>query len=194
MAVGVVDHPSALTRRKRPQSLPSCGRLCLEDLIALGQSDPGLLAAGPEMRCRAQPGRIVQRACSHAPQAVIRTRCTANPRATFRANPTGHHASAISSPLHCSRLYPREAETPGGNDDAHREGAAGQTLAIDARARVDQLRRFGDLIADLAALTAAGLWKFHGMTPPPFSGFCNDSKPIAAKPAQPETWRRRSVR
>jgi hypothetical protein len=28
-------------------------------------------------------------------------------------------------------------------------------------AGVDQLRRFGDLIADRAALTTAGLWEFH---------------------------------
>ena len=46
-------------------------------------------------------------------------------------------------------------------DEPHREGAARQALAIGAVARVDQLRSFGDLVADLAALAAAALGKFH---------------------------------
>jgi len=50
-----------------------CGRLRLENLIALGQCDPGLFTSGPEMRCRAQPGCIVQRASPHAAQAIIQT-------------------------------------------------------------------------------------------------------------------------
>jgi hypothetical protein len=40
------------------------------------------------------------------------------------------------------------------------EGAARQALTIGAVARVDQLRSFGDLIANLAALAAAGLGNF----------------------------------
>jgi hypothetical protein len=31
--------------------------------------------------------------------------------------------------------------------------------------QVDHLRFFGDLVADFAALTAAGLWKLHAITP-----------------------------
>jgi hypothetical protein len=38
-------------------------------------------------------------------------------------------------------------------------------------ARVDQLRRFGDLVAELAALGAAGLLKLHANVSPAFAVF-----------------------
>src|SRR5438270_12644188 len=46
---------------------------------------------------------------------------------------------------------------PTRDDDPHAERAARKALAISAVARVDQLRRFADLIPDLAALAAASL-------------------------------------
>jgi hypothetical protein len=128
------------------------------------------------MRGRAQPGCIVQRACPHATQAVIGTRRAANPGATLRANPSADHAPAISSPLDCSWLYAHETEGTVIYDDRQGERATGQALTIDTVACVNQLWRFGDLITDLAALTAASLWKFPGTTPPPLLRFgpCNN--------------------
>src|SRR5205814_10574456 len=77
------------------------------------------------------------------------------------SNPPRAGPPAVGKPLKRTRLDTAEPESPLGDDYAHREGAAGQPLAIAAMARVDQLRRFGDLVADLAALTSAGLWKLH---------------------------------
>jgi hypothetical protein len=70
------------------------GRLSLENLIALGQRDPGLLAAGPDVPSRPQPGCIVQSARTHAAHA-IRPRHAANPAATLRANQSGVYAPTI---------------------------------------------------------------------------------------------------
>jgi hypothetical protein len=53
-----------------------------------------------------------------------------------------------------------------GHDNAHREGAARQPLAIPAMARVDELREFGDLIANFTALATAGLRELHVIPPP----------------------------
>jgi hypothetical protein len=61
-----------------------------------------------------------------------------------------------------SWLNPAEPEPVLWYDYSNPEGAAAQTLAILAMAGVDQLRRFGDLVADLAAFAAAGLRKLHG--------------------------------
>src|SRR5438270_239376 len=59
------------------------------------------------------------------------------------------------------RVSPAEPERPFRDHDAQRERAARQALAIGAVARIDQLRLFGDLIADRAALAAAGLRELH---------------------------------
>src|SRR5205814_5811720 len=60
-----------------------------------------------------------------------------------------------------ARLHPAEPERPFRDHDAQRERAARQALAIGAVARIDQLRLFGDLIADRAALAAAGMRELH---------------------------------
>jgi hypothetical protein len=59
-----------------------------------------------------------------------------------------------------SRLDP--AELIGGlcHDQPQGEGAAREALSIGAVARVDQLRSFGDLVANVAPASAA-LGKFH---------------------------------
>src|SRR5204863_5043666 len=51
-----------------------------------------------------------------------------------------------------------------------------QTLAIRAVARVDGLRRLGDLVADRPALAPAGLWELHASLPSRSSGrnFCDN--------------------
>lgn len=64
--------PNPFRVSARPREL--CGGLRIENLIVLGQRDPGLFAAGPEMHGRSQPRGIVQRAGPHAAQAIIRTR------------------------------------------------------------------------------------------------------------------------
>ena len=74
-----------------------CGRLRFENLIALGQRDPGLLAPGPEMRCGPQPGGIVQSARTHAAHSIPRH--AANPGATHRANQSGVYAPTIGGAL-----------------------------------------------------------------------------------------------
>jgi hypothetical protein len=52
-----------------------------------------------------------------------------------------------------------------GDNDPQGECAAGQALAINAVARIDQLRFLGDLVTDLAALATASLWELHGIPP-----------------------------
>jgi hypothetical protein len=61
-----------------------------------------------------------------------------------------------------SWFNPAAMESTLRDHDPQAEGTARQTLAISAVARVDQLRLGGDLVADFAALAAAGLRKFHG--------------------------------
>src|SRR6266851_2250991 len=60
-----------------------------------------------------------------------------------------------------TRLEPHEAKSRVGDDDPDRERATRQALAVNPVACVNQLRCFGDLVADLAAQAAAGLRKFH---------------------------------
>src|SRR5258707_12296779 len=80
---------------RAPAHAASSGRLCLVNLIAFGQRDPKLFAAGPEMRRRAQPGGVVQRAGPHAAQALIRSRPAANPTTALRADPPGLDAAPL---------------------------------------------------------------------------------------------------
>ena len=140
------------------------GRLHLENLVTFGQGDPGLLAAGPDMPSRPQPRGIVERARTHPDHAVPRH--AANPGTALRAYQTGIDPPTVRGALERSRRSPAETKGSLGHDDSHREGAAGQALAIGAVARVDQLRSFGDLVTNLAALTAAGLRKLHRLVPP----------------------------
>ena len=84
-----------------------------------------------------------------------------NPGSAFRAHPPNARSTAIGEPLECPRLDPAELERALWDDDAHREGAARQALAIPTMARIHGLRRLGDLVADLPALAPAGLRKLH---------------------------------
>jgi hypothetical protein len=47
------------------------GRMCLEDLIALGKGHPGLLAPRPDVPGRPPPGGIIERAPSGITTSVI---------------------------------------------------------------------------------------------------------------------------
>jgi hypothetical protein len=80
---------------------------------------------------------------------------------------SGHTNRVLIRPLSAVRWSGRgsiSTKTKAGlrHSDPQGEGAAGQTLTIGAVARVDQLRSFCDLVADFAALAAAGLRKVHG--------------------------------
>ena len=72
-----------------------------------------------------------------------------------------YSAPAVGGTLEPTRFDAAESESLLGNDHSQGKGAARQTLAIGAMARVHQLRRFADLVADYTALAAAGLGEFH---------------------------------
>lgn len=76
----------------------------------------------------------------------------------------GIHAPTVRGTLEPARFRAAEAEAPLGNDHPRRESAARQTLAIGAVARIHQLRRFADFVADRTALAAVGLGEFHGIS------------------------------
>ena len=59
-----------------------------------------------------------------------------------------------------TRLEPHEAKSRVGDDDPDRERATRQALAVNTVACVNQLRCFGDLVADLAAQAATSLRSF----------------------------------
>src|SRR6516164_3921236 len=140
------------------------GRPCRENLVTRRQCDPGLLAAGPDMPCRPQPGGIVEGARAHPDHTA--PRCAANPGAALRAHETGADPPTVCGSLEWPRLDPAQTKASLGHDDPYREGAAGQALTIGAVAGVNQLRGLGDLVANLAALTAAGLRELHRLLPP----------------------------
>jgi uroporphyrinogen-III decarboxylase len=104
--------------------------------------------------------------------------------------------------MKASWLNPAEPESVLWYDYSNPEGAAAQTLAILAMAGVDQLRRFGDLVADLAALAAAGLRKLHGNGSPTISHFdpmastsiAANPCPSPLKPIKPGAMRARLAR
>jgi hypothetical protein len=86
----------------------SGGRLLLKHFIALGERDPGLLSAGPDVPARPQPGRIVKGACPDPDQAIPRR--AGNPRAAFRANPSRAGSTAIGESLKRTWLDAAEPE------------------------------------------------------------------------------------
>src|SRR5205823_4161083 len=98
--VGQWVHPSP---RISAISVPPLSRLCLENLIALREHRPWLLAARPEMRGRSQPGGVIERARPHPPDRLSRRgsglRTADNPAAAFRAKPSRDDAAAIGGAL-----------------------------------------------------------------------------------------------
>src|SRR5438270_12033568 len=88
-------------------------------------------------------------------------RHSADPGAAVWANQPDVRPPAIGDTLQRRGVLAREPGRPSWHHDAQRERAARQALAIGAVARIDQLRLFGDLIADRAALAAAGLRELH---------------------------------
>src|SRR5437667_9294843 len=132
------------------------------------------------MRRRIDPGCVVQRAGAHAAiLARVRRaelRAAEDPRAAIRAHPASGGAAAVGEALDRSRLAARQAERGGGDDDRHRERAAGHALAVAAMAGIGGNRRLGDLVAQLAALAAAGQWQLHG---PYLPEFCPRIIPVA---------------
>src|ERR1700686_4749088 len=123
----------------------------------------------PTAACRASrcaesdAATTCRRACPpDADHTVFRR--AGNPRTAFGANPPRAHPPAVGTTLEWTRLDPVEVEAVLRDNHPHREGAAGQARAIPAVAQIDRLRRFGDLVANFLALTAAGLGKVHGNT------------------------------
>ena len=78
------------------------GRLPLEGLIAVAKGDPGLLAAGPNMPGRPQPGCVVQRPGTDADYAAARQ--AINPTRTLRANEARVEPSTVGHSLNRPRL------------------------------------------------------------------------------------------
>ena len=76
------------------------------------------------------------------------------------ASSSGHYPRGAGG--HAAK--PAQFERRLRDHDAHRERAAGQTLAIPAMTCVDGLRSFCDLVPNFPALTAAGLRMVHSNT------------------------------
>src|SRR5215218_4751418 len=135
--------------------------LRLEARVALGQRDPGLRAAGPEVRGRPQPGGIVQRARPQRDETArwrrARLRAIADPSTAFRADPAGYRAPAVGGAPEGPWLAPREAARLGRDHERRGKSTAGEPLADGAMAGVGHDRRPGDLVAEPAAQAAAGL-------------------------------------
>src|SRR4051795_11660335 len=91
-----------------PQPSEAVRGLRLEAHVTLGQCDPGLRAAGPEVRGRPQPGGIVQRARPQRDETArwrrARLRAVANPSTAFRADPSGYRAPAVGGTPEGPRL------------------------------------------------------------------------------------------
>jgi hypothetical protein len=115
LLVRSVQHGFDKSRPSRP-SLRRTGshpgevlRLRLEPLILFGQDDPGLRAAGPEMRSRTQPRSVVQRAGADAKRVSrsrLGLRATPDPCGAIRADPPSDRAPAVCFALERARLGP----------------------------------------------------------------------------------------
>src|SRR5215472_18325579 len=136
-------------------------RLRLEVPTTLGYRDPGLPAAGPDVRGRPQPGGVVQGAAPHVAHRRAGPRRGADPHAALRAHPARRHSAAAGPTLDSLRFALNQAEGPVRQHAAERDGAAGHALAVGAVAGVDHDRRLGDLVAHRAALATASLREFH---------------------------------
>src|SRR5215469_857816 len=108
---------------------------------------------------RPQPRGIVERSSPSPDHAIPRG--AANPGAAFRAHQASADPPAIGRSLDRSRLDTAEAKGALGYDNPDREGAAGYPLTVGAVAGVNHLRRFGNLVAKLAAMAAASLRELH---------------------------------
>src|SRR6266478_4154715 len=91
--------------------------LGLEAPVTFWQRDPGLLAAGPEVHGRTQPGGVVQGAAAHVADCRPGRRRSADPRATLRADPARGRASTVGSPSDCPRLALDQTAGPLGADN-----------------------------------------------------------------------------
>src|SRR5271170_962256 len=101
------------------------------------------------MAGRSQPRRIIERARPDPHHAIPRR--AGNPSGTFGANPPRVGSPTIGGALKWTRLDPAHPKGCLGNDDPRRERAARQALTGSAMTGVDQLRGFGDRVADFAA-------------------------------------------
>src|SRR5262249_1331834 len=123
----------------------SLDRLGFEYLVTLGEGDPG--AAG---------------AHAHYPAA----RLAIQPTCTIWAHEPAVQPTAIRDALECSGFTRSKAEAHLRHGDPQCEGAARLVVAGGAVACIDELRGFGDLVADFVAQAAAGLWQIHvGFSP-----------------------------
>src|SRR5881394_190828 len=136
----------------------SCGRLSLEDLIAFGQGNPGLLAAGPDVPF----GR------SHDVSSSVPARTRCNPSLgvpQIQVPHSGQTRRVFTRPLSAVRCSGR------GSTPLSRNAVSGITTPMlnallvrrwqSVQWHVYRLRGFGDLVADFAALAPAGLWELH---------------------------------
>jgi pimeloyl-ACP methyl ester carboxylesterase len=153
-------------RCARAEEPAEIGRLGREAVVALGQGDPRLLASGPQMHRRPDPGGVVERAGTRRAHRRALHRVAANPRAAFRADPAVPDGTAVGDARDQPRLDPGQPERLVRNDNRDREGAAGHPLAVGAVTGVYETRCLGDLVAQLAALAAAGQRELHRPIPP----------------------------
>src|SRR3954452_20386445 len=114
--------------------------LRLEPHVTLGQCDPGLRAASPEVCGRPQPGSITQRARPQCDESArwrrARLRAVANPSTAFRADPPDHRAPAVGGAPEGPQLAPYEVARLGRDHERRGEGTAGEPLADGAMAGV----------------------------------------------------------
>jgi hypothetical protein len=137
----------------------SLGGLPLKGLVALSESNPGLLAPRPYMPARSQPGRIVEGPGPDPHYAAARQ--AIYPTRAIWAHKPGIEPSAVGHALDRSRLACNATEGGFGQGNPQREGTARDPLAVSAMARIYQLRSLGDFVPNFPALTAAGLRKVH---------------------------------
>ena len=88
-------------------------------------------------------------------------RLAVNPTRAIRAHEANIEPPAVGRAMKWTRLACSETEAGFGEGDPQREGTTRYPLTIDAMACADQLRNFGHVVADFAALAAAGQRKLH---------------------------------
>jgi hypothetical protein len=123
LGVGRRSRRKISTVSRRTGSHPSeVLRLRLEPPIALGQYDPALRAAGPEMCCRTQPRSVVQRAGADAKRVScsrLGLWAAPDPCAAIRADPPSDGAPAVGFALERARLGRCEMEGRGRHYQCH---------------------------------------------------------------------------
>ena len=115
----------------------------------LGDEDPFLCAACPEMDCRDEPCRVVQRSRLDVAVGIRSTSWeVVKPRAASRAEPALHRLGRTGLAGKHLRRALRDAEILLGDDRRHCERRAGLPLALRAMTGIDGYWRARDLVTD----------------------------------------------